>query len=50
MVCRAWAKLMALSLVCTMAAAVLFQLVLMGKPRQREVELQQPGELPMAAE
>jgi hypothetical protein len=27
-------KLMALSLVCTMAAAVLFQPVLMGKPRE----------------
>jgi hypothetical protein len=27
-------KLMALSLVCTMAAAVLFQPVLMGPPRQ----------------
>jgi hopanoid biosynthesis associated RND transporter like protein HpnN len=30
-------KLMALSLVCTMAAAVLFQPVLMGPPRQTEV-------------
>ena len=29
-------KLMALSLVCTMAAAVLFQPVLMGPPRQRQ--------------
>jgi hypothetical protein len=28
-------KLMALSLVCTMAAAVLFQPVLMGPPRQK---------------
>ncbi|WP_407179919.1 hypothetical protein [Bradyrhizobium sp. STM 3562] len=28
-------KLMALSLVCTLAAAVLFQPVLMGRPRQR---------------
>jgi predicted RND superfamily exporter protein len=27
-------KLMALSLVCTMAAAVLFQPILMGPPRQ----------------
>ncbi len=31
-------KLMALSLVCTMAAAVLFQPVLMGPPRQTEPE------------
>jgi uncharacterized protein len=31
-------ELMALSLVCTMAAAVLFQPVLMGRPRQEEVE------------
>src|SRR5262249_28082434 len=37
-------KLMALSLVCTMAAAVLFQPVLMGRPRQREVKVPQPGE------
>ncbi|OAF13110.1 hopanoid biosynthesis-associated RND transporter HpnN [Bradyrhizobium centrolobii] len=43
-------KLMALSLVCTMAAAVLFQPVLMGRPRQREVNLPQPGELPLPAE
>jgi hypothetical protein len=28
-------KLMALALVCTMAAAVLFQPVLMGPPRKR---------------
>jgi uncharacterized protein len=43
-------ELMALSLVCTMAAAVLFQPVLMGQPRQREAELRQPAELPIAAE
>lgn len=43
-------KLMALSLVCTMAAAVLFQPVLMGRPRQREVELPQPTALPLPAE
>jgi predicted RND superfamily exporter protein len=29
-------KLMALALLCTMAAAVLFQPVLMGRPRQVE--------------
>ena len=28
-------KLLALSLVCTLAAAVLFQPILMGKPRER---------------
>jgi predicted RND superfamily exporter protein len=43
-------ELMALSLVCTMAAAVLFQPVLMGQPRRREAELPQPGDLPLAAE
>jgi len=31
-------ELMALSLVCTMAAAVLFQPVLMGRPRHDEIE------------
>jgi predicted RND superfamily exporter protein len=34
-------KLMALSLLCTMAAAVLFQPVLMGRPRQIEVHPEQ---------
>jgi predicted RND superfamily exporter protein len=29
-------KLMALALLCTMAAAVLFQPVLMGRPRQKD--------------
>ena len=43
-------KLMALSLVCTMAAAVLFQPVLMGRPRQRQVKLPQATALPAAAE
>jgi hypothetical protein len=32
---RSMGKLMALSLVCTMAAAVLFQPVLMGPPRKK---------------
>jgi hypothetical protein len=31
-------KLMALSLLCTMCAAVLFQPALMGKPREKKVE------------
>jgi hypothetical protein len=31
-------KLMALALLCTLAAAVLFQPVLMGKPRQLEAD------------
>jgi predicted RND superfamily exporter protein len=35
-------KLMALSLLCTMAAAVLFQPVLMGRPRQIEAPPEQP--------
>ena len=35
-------KLMALSLLCTMAAAVLFQPVLMGRPRQIEVHPEHP--------
>jgi hypothetical protein len=35
-------KLMALSLLCTMAAAVLFQPVLMGRPRQIETHPEQP--------
>ncbi len=35
-------KLMALSLLCTMAAAVLFQPVLMGRPRQIEVPPEHP--------
>ncbi|MND01810.1 hypothetical protein D3C83_209430 [compost metagenome] len=33
-------RLLALSLVCTLAAAVLFQPVLMGKPREAENELE----------
>jgi hopanoid biosynthesis associated RND transporter like protein HpnN len=36
-------KLMALSLVCTMAAAVLFQPVLMGPPRQKAATLPSPA-------
>jgi predicted RND superfamily exporter protein len=43
-------KLMALSLLCTMAAAVLFQPVLMGRPRHREVKLKRADELALAAE
>lgn len=42
-------KLMALSLVCTMAAAVLFQPVLMGRPRRLVAEEAKPAELPLAA-
>jgi uncharacterized protein len=41
---------MALALICTMAAAVLFQPVLMGRPRQIEVVPEQPMRFPEAAE
>ncbi len=43
-------KMMALSLLCTMAAAVLFQPVLMGRPRQAEPTAEPPPELSQAAE
>jgi hypothetical protein len=43
-------KLMALSLLCTMGAAVLFQPVLMGPPRQVKVYSEQDGNLRQAAE
>jgi uncharacterized protein len=43
-------KMMALALLCTMAAAVLFQPVLMGHPRQTEAEPSGPARLPEAAE
>jgi hopanoid biosynthesis associated RND transporter like protein HpnN len=43
-------KLMALSLLCTMGAAVFFQPVLMGPPRQVKVYSEQDGNLPKAAE
>ena len=44
-------KLMALALVCTMAAAVLFQPVLMGRPRQANADKPQPvPDLRQAAE
>jgi predicted exporter len=36
-------KLMALALVCTMAAAVLFQPALMGRPREKTGRRRQPG-------
>jgi hypothetical protein len=36
-------KLMALALVCTMAAAVLFQPALMGRPREKTGRSRQPG-------
>ena len=36
-------KLMALALVCTMAAAVLFQPVLTGRPRQVNAPSEQPN-------
>ena len=36
-------KLMALALACTMAAAVLFQPVLMGRPRQVNAPPEQPN-------
>jgi len=43
-------KLMALALLCTMAAAVLFQPVLMGRPRQAKPYDDAIGHLPKAAE
>jgi hypothetical protein len=43
-------KLMALALLCTMAFAVLFQPVLMGRPRQVKVYSEQDGDLRRAAE
>jgi hopanoid biosynthesis associated RND transporter like protein HpnN len=43
-------KLMALSLLCTMGAAVFFQPVLMGPPRQVKVYSEQDGNLRQAAE
>jgi hopanoid biosynthesis associated RND transporter like protein HpnN len=43
-------KLMALSLLCTMGAAVLFQPVLMGPPRQVKVDSEQDVNLRQAAE
>jgi hopanoid biosynthesis associated RND transporter like protein HpnN len=43
-------KLMALALLCTMAAAVLFQPVLMGRPRQVNVHPEQGPDLRQAAE
>ncbi|MGH6678259.1 MAG: MMPL family transporter, partial [Bradyrhizobium sp.] len=43
-------KLMALALLCTMAAAVLFQPVLMGRPRQIDESRKPPPDLSQAAE
>jgi uncharacterized protein len=43
-------KLMALALLCTMAAAVLFQPVLMGRPRQIRSHAEPPADLRQAAE
>jgi len=43
-------KLMALALLCTLAAAVLFQPVLMGKPRQLEVNSPPPSPIAAPAE
>jgi hypothetical protein len=43
-------KMMALALVCTMAAAVLFQPVLMGRPRQIKSFPESRTQLPRAAE
>jgi predicted exporter len=43
-------ELMALSLLCTMGAAVFFQPVLMGPPRQVKVYSEQDGNLRQAAE
>jgi uncharacterized protein len=43
-------KLMALALLCTMAAAVLFQPVLMGRPRQLREHPDPSENLPIAAE
>jgi len=42
-------KLMGLALMCTMAAAVLFQPALMGPPRQKAPEEPQPEPEPAAA-
>jgi predicted RND superfamily exporter protein len=43
-------KLMALSLVCTMVAAVVFQPVLMGRPRQVQAHPEERPDLRAAAE
>jgi len=43
-------KLMALALFCTLAAAVLFQPVLMGRPRQQDSGLRRRDPLPAPAE
>ncbi|WP_244432991.1 MMPL family transporter [Bradyrhizobium japonicum] len=43
-------KMMALALACTMAAAVLFQPVLMGRPRQSKRFVDMPSQLSEAAE
>jgi hypothetical protein len=43
-------KLMALSLLCTMTAAVLFQPVLMGPPRQASVDSEPSPDFRAAAE
>jgi hypothetical protein len=43
-------KLMALALACTMAAAVLFQPVLMGQPRQVQAHPEPEQDLREAAE
>jgi predicted RND superfamily exporter protein len=43
-------KMMALSLLCTLAAAVLFQPVLMGRPRQAEPVPEPASQLSVAAE
>lgn len=43
-------KMMALALACTMAAAVLFQPVLMGRPRQIKRFVDMPSQLSEAAE
>ena len=43
-------KMMALALLCTMAAAVLFQPVLMGRPRQVNAIPESPADLAEAAE
>jgi hypothetical protein len=41
---------MALALLCTLAAAVLFQPVLMGKPRQLEADTPTPEPIASPAE
>jgi hypothetical protein len=43
-------KLMALALLCTMAFTVLFQPVLMGRPRQVKIYSEQDANLRQAAE